>query len=183
VPRSQKPTSRSVGLAFVAVVLSTLACSDGAERSDQPEEASQPTNFDELRQSIQEVLDHTNTPGAGIALITRGSAIWVGGVGIADVAAGRLATGETLFRFGSISKSFVSLSVLWLQERGLLDLSDRVRDLAPEIAFKNPWEQAKPVRLVHLLEHTSGALMASAAAFALVWVPRKALGCLNGVGT
>jgi CubicO group peptidase (beta-lactamase class C family) len=125
-------------------------------RGDQQQPEEPPANLDELRQSIHQVLDATNTPGVGIALVTRDSVIWAGGVGTADVAAGKPVTAGTLFRIGSASKSFVSLSILWLQESGLLNLSDRVRGHAPEIAFENPWEEVAPVRLEHLLEHTAG---------------------------
>jgi CubicO group peptidase (beta-lactamase class C family) len=156
MPRYQKPASRSVGFIAVPVALSILACSAGELRGDQQQPDEAPENLEELRQSVQAILDATNTPGVGIALVTRDSVIWAGGVGTADVAAGKPVTGETLFRIGSASKSFVSLSILWLQERGLLSLNDRVRGRAPEIAFENPWEKETPVRLAHLLEHTSG---------------------------
>ncbi len=147
---------RSVRLASAAILLSVVACSSEDEvEEEQPEETS-PASVEELRQAIRRVLEETNTPGAGIALVTRDSVIWVGGVGFADVEAGKPATGETVFRQGSISKSFVSLSVLLLQERGRLSLSDGVSELAPEIEFENRWEETAPVRLVHLLEHTSG---------------------------
>ena len=43
-----------------------------------------------------------------------------------------------------------------LQEQGKLDLNDKLSELAPEIEFDNPWEETDPVRLVHLLEHSTG---------------------------
>jgi protein-L-isoaspartate O-methyltransferase len=43
-----------------------------------------------------------------------------------------------------------------LQEAGKLKLTDTVRQWTPDVAFVNPWEAANPVRLVHLMEHTSG---------------------------
>ncbi len=143
-------------LAFAAMLLSLLAWSGGVQVEEGQPEESPPANIEELQGAIRRVLEETNTPGAGIALVTRDSIIWVGGVGLADVEAQTPASGETLFRQGSISKSFVSLSVLLLQERGLLSLDDRVSELAPEIEFENRWEETAPVRLVHLLEHTSG---------------------------
>ncbi len=51
---------------------------------------------------------------------------------------------------------FVALSVLQLVEEGRLSLDDKLADLAPEIEFANPWEDTNPVRVVHLLEHTTG---------------------------
>ena len=65
-------------------------------------------------------------------------------------------TAETLFRIGSVSKSFAALAALKLQEEGKLKLTDTVRQWVPEVAFTNPWEATDPVRLVHLMEHTTG---------------------------
>ncbi|UCC81840.1 MAG: beta-lactamase family protein [Gemmatimonadota bacterium] len=147
---------RSGRLAFAAMLLSLLAWSSGVQVEEGQPEESTPARIEELQGAIRRVLEETNTPGAGIALVTRDSVIWVGGVGLAHVEAETPVTGETLFRQGSISKSFVSLSVLLLQERGRLSLDDRVSELAPEIEFENRWEESAPLRLVHLLEHTSG---------------------------
>jgi CubicO group peptidase (beta-lactamase class C family) len=37
-----------------------------------------------------------------------------------------------------------------------VSLEARLADLAPEVACVNPWENSDPVRLVNLLEHTTG---------------------------
>ncbi len=37
-----------------------------------------------------------------------------------------------------------------------MSLDDKLSDLAPEIEFENEWESTDPVRIVHLLEHTTG---------------------------
>jgi len=63
---------------------------------------------------------------------------------------------NTMFRLGSISKMMVSLAVLKLQEQGKLNLKDKIRDIIPEIKYDNPWEDTHPIKIEHLLEHTSG---------------------------
>lgn len=115
-----------------------------------------PRGLDELNAAIAKILAETKTPGAGIAMVTRERVLLAGGIGSADLASRRPATSDTLFRIGSVSKGFASLSILKLQEQGRLQLSDPVRKYAPEVAFRNPWEATDPVRIVHLLEHTTG---------------------------
>lgn len=61
-----------------------------------------------------------------------------------------------MFRLGSISKVYVALAILKLQEEGRLNIKDKVRDLIPEIEFNNPWEDKYPIRIENLLEHTTG---------------------------
>ena len=115
-----------------------------------------PRSREELEAKIREVLAKTKTPAVGYAVVSRDGVTFAAGIGKADVATGRDATGSTLFRIGSISKMFVSLSVLMLQEEGKLALDDLVRSRIPEVAFENPWEATDPLRIVHLLEHTTG---------------------------
>ncbi len=115
-----------------------------------------PRSADALRDSIDAVLDHTDAPGAGVVLFSADSIRWEGYFGLADRAADRPVTEETVFRAGSISKSFVSTAALLLVENGQLNLRTPVRNLAPEITFQNPWADTDPVRVVHLLEHTAG---------------------------
>lgn len=127
-----------------------------ARAADDGTEKIIPRSGEELQTRIREVLARTKTPAVGYAVFTREGVELAAGVGKADVAEGRDATSDTLFRIGSISKMFVGLSALLLQEESRLRLEDTFRSHAPEIAFENPWESTEPVRLVHLLEHTTG---------------------------
>jgi CubicO group peptidase (beta-lactamase class C family) len=137
-------------LSLLVVGLPMLSCSATGDPPPGPQ------TLTELERRIREVLEKTKTPGAGVALVSRDDVYWVAGIGVADRALGKPVTSETLFRLASISKSFVALSVLKLQEEGKLNLSDPLRERAPEIAFTNRWEASDPVLLAHLLEHTSG---------------------------
>jgi CubicO group peptidase (beta-lactamase class C family) len=110
----------------------------------------------ELEQQVRQALKKHETPGAGIAIVNRQGDLWIAGVGNAAMAAERPVTGDTPFRIGSISKGFAALAVMMLVEEGKLSLDDPVRRVAPEVQFGNPWEAAEPVRVVHLLEHTTG---------------------------
>ncbi len=110
----------------------------------------------ELEQNIRQILVRTRTPAAAIAVVNRDGVLWTAAMGKADLAAGRDATPDTLFRMGSISKGFTALSIMMLVEEGRLSLEDPVRKVAPGIVFENRWETTDPVRVVHLLEHTTG---------------------------
>jgi len=125
-----------------------------AEPANNQKQAPQTT--EELTRAIALVLEETNTPGAGIALVSRDEILLSTGIGLANRESKVPVTVDTIFRAGSISKSFTALAILKLQEAGQLKLEDRVRDLAPQAKFANPWEDSDPVRLVHLLEHTAG---------------------------
>jgi CubicO group peptidase (beta-lactamase class C family) len=144
---------RHTCVALFSALASVVACSQAPVPEAKPRA---PGTRAELQQRIERVLHDTKTPGVGIAIVRRDGPEWVAGIGLADVAARRPVSADTLFRIGSVSKSFVALSVLKLQQEGRLSLNDTVRSRAPDVAFSNPWEATDPVRLVHVLEHTAG---------------------------
>ena len=51
---------------------------------------------------------------------------------------------------------FIGIAVMKLVETKKVKLSDKVSDLYPELEFHNPWQDTHPLRLVHLLENTTG---------------------------
>src|SRR6266849_3560096 len=142
------------GISLLAAALMLLFPAEGAtqQKDDQPH----PKTLQELQKAMKDVLDKGHVPGAGIVLVANGEVLWCGGIGEADVATKHVAGCDTEFRVGSISKTFVALALLKLQEEGRINLYARLQDVAPEIPFKNRWEATHPVRIVNLLEHTAG---------------------------
>src|SRR5215472_2767339 len=136
-----------------AVALSLLVPFSLAADTKQPPPAR---SVDELWSQLEKILQETKTPGVSIAIVRRDGPEWVGGFGKSNVAGDREVTPETLFRIGSTSKAFASLSILMLVDQGKLSLNDPVHKLVPEVWFENRWESTDPVRVVHLLEHTTG---------------------------
>ena len=64
------------------------------------------------------------------------------------------ATDSSLFRLGSVSKSFAGLSILKLVEQNKISLEDTLIKIVPELPFRNGFD--KPVLLRQLLEATAG---------------------------
>jgi len=145
----------SVTLPALKRVAAALAVFTFASPTFAAATQSAPKTIRELRAAIEGVLKQTKTPGASVAIVSTEKIEWTAGIGMADVAAGKPATDETLFRIGSTSKGFVALAALQLQEQGKLKLTDTVKQWVPDVAFTNPWESTDPVRLVHLMEHTN----------------------------
>jgi CubicO group peptidase (beta-lactamase class C family) len=142
-----------------AVLLAALSSSGLAadKPADKKEEKPAPAqSISELHQQLEKILKDTHTPGVSVAIVHREGPEWIAGLGTADVAASRPTTADTLFRIGSTSKAFASLSILMLADQGNLSLDDPVHKLAPDVWFENPWEATDPIRVVNLLEHTTG---------------------------
>jgi len=144
---------------LLAVLLAFVFCwpAVNTQAQNKKEETTKPAQtIAELQQQLEKILADTHTPGMSVAIVHRDGPEWVAGLGKSDVAANHATTADTLFRIGSTSKAFASLSILKLVREGKLSLQDPVHSLVPEIWFRNRWEATNPVRVVDLLEHTTG---------------------------
>ncbi len=99
-------------------------------------------------------VDHI--PGLMVVLVNRDSVIWQGGLGFSSLDDKSPVSDQTLFRIGSVTKTFVSLGIQKLVAEKKFSLNSKLKDISPEIIFHNPWEAGNPVRVIHLLEHTAG---------------------------
>jgi len=142
---------KSVIPTLLFCLLATASFSSTKEDTPKPAQS-----IEELRQQLEKILKDTHTPGMSVAIVHRDGPEWIAGLGKADVASSQDTSSETLFRIGSTSKTFVSLSIVKLANEGKLSLDDPVRNLVPEVWFENRWEASDPVRVVDLLEHTTG---------------------------
>ncbi|MGH9218313.1 MAG: serine hydrolase domain-containing protein, partial [Vicinamibacterales bacterium] len=138
------------------VALALLASACAAANAPPPAGDRHPKTIDEFKAAVQQVLDDTGVPGAGIALVRLGGVEWAGGVGFADRDARTPVTADTHFRAGSISKTFVAIALVQLYEDGEIDLDTPVAELASDVEIDNAWMISDPVRLIHLLQHTAG---------------------------
>jgi CubicO group peptidase (beta-lactamase class C family) len=109
-----------------------------------------------LDNSLRNLIDDSLIPGASIAVIENGEIVFIGAYGITDHETGLPVTPRTVFRAGSISKSFTALGIMMLEEAGALDISDTLATHLPKVPVSNRWAESDPVRLSHLLEHTAG---------------------------
>jgi len=96
-------------------------------------------------------LSETKLPSMAVSIIEDGEVVHARGFGYKDVSAALPATEHTLYGVGSITKSFVALSIAKLVEAGKMDFHDPVTKFLPmkPRAFQG-------VEIHHLLSHTSG---------------------------
>ena len=141
---------------FVSALILPFIATLAFAAAKPPEKPKPAQSISELQQQLTKIVSDTHTPGVSIAIVHRDGPEWVTALGKADVASNRDATAWTLFRIGSTSKAFASLSILKLAREGKLSLDEPIHKLIPEVGYDNKWEATDPVRVVHLLEHTTG---------------------------
>ncbi|MEQ1753637.1 MAG: serine hydrolase domain-containing protein [Micropepsaceae bacterium] len=142
---------QAFAIALLCIVTFSAHAADAAK--DKPKPAA---TLEELDKRLVKLFVDSRIPGASVTIIENNQIAFTKGYGYADLKTKTPVTPDTVFRAGSISKSFTSIAIMMLVEEGKLSLDAKLSDLMPELKYENQWESTNPVRLVHLLEHTSG---------------------------
>lgn len=104
----------------------------------------------------EEQMAYRHQPGLSIGIVHDQELIWARGFGMADLADERPAAPDTVYRIGSISKTFTATALMLLRDDGKLRLDDPVRQHLPWFAYRNPFPDEPEITVWNLLTHTSG---------------------------
>src|SRR3989337_3129245 len=94
--------------------------------------------------------------GLAVGIIHDGALVYAKGFGLADAKEQRPVTPDTVFRIGSISKTFTAIGLMQLWEQGKFQLDDQVNEYLRAFKVQHRDPQAPPVTFRHLLTHTAG---------------------------
>src|SRR5512141_299574 len=117
-----------------------------------------PTDPAEMEAFIDKLLKHemdeNHIAGAAVAVVKDGKLFFTKGYGYADLENKIPVDPEqTIFRIGSVSKTFTWTAVMQLVEQGKLDLD---ADVNTYLDGRIPATYPQPITLKHLLTHTAG---------------------------
>jgi CubicO group peptidase (beta-lactamase class C family) len=102
-------------------------------------------------------MSHDQIAGVQVAVVRDGETLLVKGYGIDSVDPRRGVDPEqSLFRIGSISKTFTWLSIMQLAERGRLMLDDPINDYLPDELDVPDEGFEQPIRVIDLMNHAAG---------------------------
>lgn len=100
--------------------------------------------------------DRLNIAGATVAVVHGGEVALLKGYGFATEERAPVDPERTLFRIGSISKTFLWTAIMQLVEEGRITLDDPVNDHLPESLRLPDAGYDEPVRIHHLMSHNAG---------------------------
>lgn len=107
--------------------------------------------------TLQERMEHYNTPGVSIAVINNNKIEWGKGYGIMDTSTDAPVTTETIFEAASVSKLVTAVMALHFVEKGLIELDTNVNQYLKSWQVpENEFTKKKKVTLRRLLTHQSG---------------------------
>jgi CubicO group peptidase (beta-lactamase class C family) len=110
----------------------------------------------DLKATVAQFLDRWPCAGLAVAVVDDGGLAWFHGYGLADVATRTPVSQDTVFRIGSITKTFTAIAVMQLWEQGLLDLDAPANDYLRTFRLVPTKASLRPATVRHLLTHTAG---------------------------
>ena len=110
----------------------------------------------QLKGKFAEVLDRWPSAGLAVGVVRDGSLEWFFGHGVADIGSKEPITRDTVFRIGSITKTFTAVAVMQLWEQGLVDLDAPANDYLRALRLIPAKASFRPATVRHLLTHTAG---------------------------
>ena len=113
-------------------------------------------SLSKLEQRLEEIRKEHDVPAVGVVIVSPKATLLEKVWGLADVASKKTATNQTMFRIGSITKAFTSLTFLALDEKKLLPLNLVLDSSVGVVPFQNQWSETDPITIEMLLEHTAG---------------------------
>ena len=100
---------------------------------------------------VQNQMTKQNITGISLAIVKDGKTLVNKGYGMANMELRVPVNSNTVFRLASISKQFFATAIMKLVQDGKISLDDDIQKF-----FRNAPDIWKPIRIKHLLSHTSG---------------------------
>jgi CubicO group peptidase (beta-lactamase class C family) len=110
----------------------------------------------ELKARFGEILNRHPAVGLAVGVVRGGSLAFFYGHGVADIASGTPVTEDTVFRIGSVTKTFTAIAVMQLWEQGRLDLDAPASDYLRAYRLVPAKASHRPATVRHLLTYTAG---------------------------
>ena len=108
----------------------------------------------ELDAKLKELAARNHLPGFSVAIVNKDGVLYQNGYGYADLKSKRPYTKNTIQNIGSISKTFIGVSLMKAVEQGKIKLDDDINSILP-FKITNPYHPKATISVRHLATHTS----------------------------
>jgi D-alanyl-D-alanine carboxypeptidase len=105
---------------------------------------------------LEDLVNTGEPPGLSVVVVKGDKIVYQRSFGEADGPGDIAATPDTAYQWWSLTKIFTSVAILQMIEAGQLNLDDRVDHHIPFFDVDYPGENSDPIRIQHLLSHSSG---------------------------
>ena len=114
-------------------------------------------SWTDFTHAFQAYVDSDHVVGASVVYVRDGRVVTRYDAGMQDRAAGVRVDSQTIYHWGSITKSLTAIAIMQLRDRGKLSLDDKLVRWVPELhAMHDPYGMIDSITLRMVLSHTAG---------------------------
>ncbi|PQJ20605.1 serine hydrolase [Tenacibaculum sp. SG-28] len=137
------------GVSLVFALLLFISCNTQEKNENENEKQTKNKIIADFSKLLKSDVQDDNIDGSlSLVIVCKDTVLVSEFYGNADA--------KTIYRIGSISKSFAGFLMLQLQQEGKLDVNDPVEKYLPEIRFLKGYNKYTPITLKQLATHTAG---------------------------
>jgi len=119
--------------------------------------AQTPAGWTDFTKLFQSYVDADKIVGASVVALKAGKETGRYDTGFADKSANVRVDSQTIFHWGSITKSLTAISIMQLRDRGKLSLDDKLVKWVPELhAMHDPYNMIDSITIRMVMSHTAG---------------------------
>lgn len=116
------------------------------------------STFGPLIEQLDALVKTNVLPSYSLAIVNSDKKLLIHAAGMRDRQAESAANVDTMYRIGSITKTFTAMALLQLQASGAVDLTQPLSRYLNDVRILNPWQRTHPITIEQLLEHSAGLL-------------------------
>lgn len=111
----------------------------------------------EFTERFDRYVRESSIVGASMALVRGGQVVARHDVGFGDLALKQRTDTNTIYQYGSITKTLVAITIMQLRDRGLVSLDDPVTRYIPELRrVHDPYGSPDSITVRMLMSHSAG---------------------------
>ena len=142
---------------WLAAFIAVLACATKTAAQEPVRAVASPSGWDALVDSYDAYAEADGIVGGGVVAVRNGEAVAWHDFGHGDIASDVPAARQTIYHWGSITKTLTAIAVMQLRDRGLLSLDDPITYWVPELRqVHDPYGAIDSITIEMLLTHSSG---------------------------
>jgi CubicO group peptidase (beta-lactamase class C family) len=155
----RNPARRFAAFFVLAAALPATVAAVTRQRAETAAPSTQSAAIERFARQIAADVTDDDVGGITAGVFVGGEIVWARGFGWADRDRHVPADRETIYRVGSISKSFTAVALAQLAGRGVLNLDDRATSHLPALAgLAGGADTIAGVTLRRLASHTAGLI-------------------------
>jgi len=168
--------TKAISTVLIALLIILISCKTSKKTSESPgsysapaEQGFNPDSLKKIDAFIAKMMEDGKIPGAAVLVARNGKIVYHKALGFQDIEQSLKLDTNDIFRVASMTKPVVSVAIMQLHEKGLINLTDPVSKYIPSFANPQVLETYKKedttwtaraasseITIHHLLTHTSG---------------------------